>query len=415
MSRLWILSLIFGAACTTPVSPPETPAGARFVGTVDPSVTHVMAVSPVAGDLRKVIVPTDAQAFALTVETHRPWVLVFVDANQVGAAMVAAVLRADTLDTVFPTLDGDVDLGAITNGATMPMADLEAALGLDHDTGVTIGGIDDLALRYVNPDIDADGVLDIEQGHDARLEIHADYQLVAAGRAATLDDLVADPEAITYEHVGTGIYGRLPDAFGPVDHASASITFEQPLHALAAGVANVIPAGTPVTELTFGDDQTFGTYALAGFEIPHGNYHFQSGDRTLEFTMVRPPDDSMQQLVPQLRFVPVDSACRAACRVASIDFTWRRHTEAGWVAVTDVEADLLRPTARVDLFHTTTGHHAGFALPAGLATGSLPWDTASYDGMTHEQLVAASTGDFTYVNVELQTQPGIKMYASLGN
>ncbi len=388
------------------------PNTARFHGTVDNAVTHVMAVSPVPGDLQKVLVPTDNGAFDIDVETGRPWTLVFVDADQVGADMVKGVLRSDTLDSFLPETPDDVELGYISiDGRDATMAgssvDLDTALGLSRHTLATIGGLDDIAVRYANPDVDGDGLLDVEQEHLARLELHLEYNLTAGDRPATPDDLVARPDQIGYAHRGTGIYGRLPDAFGPVDRDHAYLTFEQPFYGYAVGPDTpAVAPGDHVTYLTYGDSRTFGVFARPDQPVPSGNYHFQSGMRHLDFTMVRPPTQMVRhQVMPRIHFVPTVAGCTSRCAIDRIDFTWARSTEDGWVPLTDEEARALQPTGTIDVLFTDGHRH--YTLPAGYASGSIPWSQELYVART------ATSGDITYVDIAYQLQPGMKMYASL--
>jgi hypothetical protein len=403
MRHLAIATIL--VACTS-----HQPDSATFHGTVDAPVTHVMAVGAVAGTPQRIVAPVEAGAFSISVDADRPWALVFVDATRTGSAMVAGVLRVDSLDTFYPQFAGDIELGVITiadNVASMTteIAELDSALGIDRAVLATIAVLDDLAPRYSNPDVDGDGMIDTVQ---APVELHADYMLVADGRAATADDFITNAAAVRYEHVGTGIYSRLPDAFGPLDRADASVIFEQPFYGFAAGRDTPpVPAGEPITALTFGDHQSFGVYARAGFDIPHGAYQFRSGGRTLEFTSVRPPSTnemttSMHQVMPRIRFVPADPLCAWDCAVATVEFAWQRRTEVGWVALADVEAQVLAPAAILHLL-AADGTYFQLAFPTGVVSGSVPWTGT------------VTTSSIAYMNLAFSTRHGMKMYASLGD
>ncbi len=384
----------------------STPEVATFHGSVGHSITHVMAVSPLAGDLVKVIAPAVDGTFSIDVEPGRPWALVFLDANQRGSDMVHGILRADTLDTFVPVTGGDIDLGEISidnREATMAGSseDLDNALGVSRRTLATLGGIDDIALRYANPDIDGDGLFDTFQ---ARLDIHGEYTIHASGRAATADDFVGNAVSIDYQHVGTGLYARLPDGFGTVDHADADVTFDQPYYGYFAGAeSGPIAAGQPVDELTFGDDRTFGVFCRADHAIPSGTYSFRSGAHTLDFSFVRPPIDmKMNRVMPRLHFVPVDPACTSNCRIDRIDFAWARRTYTGWTQLTDEEASILRPAGSIDFVFADAGTRR-YELPIGTATGSVPWKDSQ------------STGDILYGNLTFQSRPGMKLSAHFGD
>jgi hypothetical protein len=390
---------------------------ARFHGQVGNSVTHVMAVSPIAGDVERVVAATQEGTFTVEVEPGRPWTLVFVDATQTGARMVRGVLRSDTLDTFNPQVAGDIDLGKISidaQDATMAGSseDLDHALGLSRRTLATIGGLDDLAVRYVNPDVDSDGIIDVEQARFAQLEVHAEYQIVARGREASPEDYLSDWQAVAYEHRGTGVYGRLPASFGPVEREDADVTFEMPYYGYWAGPSSsAIPAGQPVTHLTFGDDRTFGVFCRPEKPVPKGTYTFRSGAHTLDFAMVRPPTEmTMHQVMPRIRFVPLDPACTKNCEVETIEFAWQRRVDGGWITLIDEEAHALQPVGSIDMVFSDGGHRR-YEFPIGIATGSVPWQLDIYT--TAQQRYR--TGDISFTSVTFQSRPGMKMYARMGD
>ncbi len=399
------------AACAT--STPDDMV-ATFHGQVGSSVTHVMAVSPVDGDLKKVVAATTEGTFSVEVAAGRPWAFVFVDATRTGSAMVRGVLRSDTLDTFNPQVGSDIDLGNISiDGRDATMAGsseaLDQALGLTRRTLTTIGGIDDITLRYANPDIDADGVMDTEQGHSARLEMHLEYALTRNGRDATPDDFISAD--LDFKHVGTGIYSRLPDSFGIVDRLDADVVFDQPYYGYSAGVntAPIVP-GQPVTQLTFGDERTFGVYCRPGREIPHGDYTFRSGANTLEFTLVRPPTETtMQQIMPRIQFVPRHADCKKKCVIETLEFAWQRHTDAGWITLTAEEVTALQPAGTIDLLFSDDTNRR-FELPLGVATGSMPWNVNLYIAKPSHR-----TSNITYASIAFQSRGGLKMYATMGD
>lgn len=397
------------AACGYDAPPSDT---AVFHGSVDQATTHVMAVSPVAGDLVKVVAPTVDGTFSLEVEIDRPYVLVFLDAGQRGAEMVRGILRADSLDTFVPTVRGDIELGNISidnREATMAGSseDLDYALGLTRGTLATLGGIDDIALRYANPDIDGDGMIDTIQGIAPRLEVHAEYTLSARGREATARDFIVGYDAIKFVHAGTGVYGRLPDSFGTVDPDDADVTFDEPYYGFWAGEhTEPVPGGQPVEHLTFGDNRTFGVFCRPDQPVPTGNYTFRSGPHAMDFSFVRPPAEmTMNQVMPQVRFVPVDATCKSDCLLDHVAVAWQRMTSDGWVQLTDEEARVLRPNGSLDLvFDDGASRH--FDFPAGTATGEMPW-APPLD--TTEPVYY--TGQITFGSIAFQSRPGMKMFA----
>ena len=94
------------------------------------------------------------------------------------------MFKSSALDTLVPAAAGAANLGTVTvDGGTSKasisttFADLLSALGLDSATATTIGAIDDVCLRYVNPDIDGDGTIVAVDGQqinpDAALHGHS--------------------------------------------------------------------------------------------------------------------------------------------------------------------------------------------------------------------------------------------------
>jgi len=405
----FLLTALSACAYAAPVS------DATFHGTVGEAVTHVMAVSPVAGDLVKVVAPTEAGSFSVTVEPGRPWAFVFLDTTRRGAGMVHGILRSDTLDTFIPAIPGDVDLGDISvdnHEATMAGSgdSLDQALGVTRGTLATLGGIDDIALRYANPDIDGDGMIDVDQGIAPRLEVHAEYTLHTRGRDAIAKDFIVSAEAVTYKHVGTGIYGRLPDSFGTVDRGDSDVSFAQPYYGYWPGDATAaVPGGHPVSHLTYGDDRTLGVFCRPDHPIPSGTYTFRSGPHTLDFSFVRPPTEmTMNQVMPRIQFVPSDYLCTRDCKLDKITFAWARKTDTGWITLTDEEATVLRPVGSLD-FVFDDGVTRRYEFPIGYATGEVPWHHPIYTTQ-HDY----GSGNIVYGSLAFQSRPGMKMYARFG-
>ncbi len=413
MKRISLLFTIL-AGCATTETPVEQTA--RFHGSVGNAVTHVMAVSPVAGDVMKVVSPTANGEFAVEVTAGRPWALVFINANLRGSDMVHGLLRVDTLDTLVPEAGGDVDLGKVSvdnREATLAGSSeaLDLALGLSRRTLATLGGIDDLALRYANPDMDNDGVIDALQGLSPRLEMHAEYTVRASGRDATVEDFITNTAAISYRHEGTGIYARLPEGFGAVDREDADVTFDAPYYGYWQGEHTAaVPAGQPVSHLTFGDSRTFGVFCRPDQAIPAGTYTFRSGPHTLDFSFVRPPTEmTMHQVMPRFHFAPADPSCTKDCTLDRIEFSWARKTDAGWIVLTDEEAQVLQPVGSIDLIFRDGGTRR-FELPIGYATGEVPWQHAIY---TTQREYGSS--DIVFGQLAFETRPGMKMYARFGD
>jgi hypothetical protein len=188
------------------------------------AITHVMAVDPESASPTRVLAPVTSDGhFALDVNFGHPYVLVFLDGKAVGTDMVVAVFRARTLDTLTPLSQGDIDLGDVTTRsgtatASVPYDALLAQMGISAVGAEYLGSIDDLSLRYANPDIDGDGVIDLEQpGHEFQLDFHlrAQMRTGAGGEILRVSDLTDQflPETASPDFNLASIYALYPTAY----------------------------------------------------------------------------------------------------------------------------------------------------------------------------------------------------------
>lgn len=194
--KLW-LALLLATGCTDsssgPGSGPDNPGGYHISGRVGATVsarsllpaaprtiTHVMAVQPISASPMRTIAAVAADgSFDLDVTPGQPYVFVFVDSTAVGADMAVAMFRANTLDTVSPQLEGHLDMGSVTIDPATQVATAStsydqviADLGLDPAAAEFLGSVDDLSLRYANPDIDGNGMIDLVEGHQFGIDFH---------------------------------------------------------------------------------------------------------------------------------------------------------------------------------------------------------------------------------------------------
>jgi hypothetical protein len=423
----------------------QTAAGKSGGGQgAEKTVTHIMAVTPSSQNTQRIIAPVSSDGhFKLTLDPARPWVLVFVDANRVGKDMIAGVFKADVLDTLTPAAEGKADLGAVSvsdGKATSGIAysDLLRALGLDARTAGLIGAMDDLCLRYVNPDIDGDGVLDATQpDHGALLDFHVGFALAQAGHSLTVADIVgAFPDAAaTVTYGGTGIYASFPASFYGGDLATtASVTFAEPIHVSTFGPGGHVQefaAGTPIggADLIlglYGDYRSLGVFATPGYDMPQGEYVFDLGPTTLTFTEVRTRSDAElvageDLLMPFLRIVPTDSACVSGCAIGAIDYKWMKRTAAGWIDATLPEITLVVADQggyiSIVKAHDNGDQHIGFLLPIGAIAGTIPWAAAGANlaGLTAAEMAATTTDELCHFGLSYDDKLGMRMFGSIGN
>lgn len=405
-------------------------ASAKPLASDGARVTHVMAVTASSQNVQRVLAEVDADGqFALDVDAARPWVVVFLDATRVGSDMVLGVFRAQALDTLPATAEAsDVRLGnvAVIDGAAsgdVPYASLLAALGLDAAAAADVGEVDDVCLRYVNPDVDADGVIDVEQeGHGFGLDFHVQLAMLVDGRAATVADLVGAflPEDTVPSYGGTGIYVSYPQGYAGEE--GAAVRFDDDATIVrtgASGGVTWVAAGTPISGSSlvgnrYGDMRSFGVFAAPGHPLPQGTYRFTVGGRTLTFDRVRTPSDMMLAgvhgyLLPFIKLVPSDPSCRGRCALAGVEYEWRRLVDGAWRRATEEELALFVGDQggylSVRRGSELNGEGLGVVIPAAPAAGRL-------EGKAFEGLWST---DLCHLGLSVDDKLGIRAFAGIAN
>lgn len=96
-----------------------------------------------------------------------PWVLAYIDSSKIGDAMLISRFASNTLDTLSPKVgdSGNLNLGSISTNdskatTSVNYIDILDSIKMSPETAETFGAIDDVSLRYINPDINNDGKLD---------------------------------------------------------------------------------------------------------------------------------------------------------------------------------------------------------------------------------------------------------------
>ena len=407
------------------------------------SVTDVLALTPSSQRFERRLAPVSpAGDFRLDLTPGRPWVIAFVDRNQVGEAMLVSVFRAETLDTLVPTSSGTLTLGDLamtssTATASVDYATVLAGLGLDASLALDLGAVDDVCLRYVNPDIDGNGVLDaLEQDRRFMLDFHVQLEATRAGRRLTVADALGSfyDDTTSLRHQGTSVAASFQTSFSAADPRTTGwVRFESPLSMTAMGMGPPvdveIPAGTPVTGdalIVFGwpGMTSMGVWARAGAELPQGRYRFGIGTDTLTFTTVRTRSAAALAaadgfILPFVRFDKVDATCTEACAIAGVSWVWRRHGAAGWRDATQSELDVFAtPEGGYLSIHRgpqSQGQRIGVTLPSTAPSGSIPWAAASVrlEGTSAADLVNMTSSDLCHVGVSVDDALGMRYFVSM--
>ena len=374
------------------------------------TITHVMAVDPESASPHRSLAPVGKDgSFELKIDVGRPYVLVFVDDTAVGADMVVAVFRAHTLDTLSPQLAGHLELGDVTVEPMTQTAEvgiaydeLLAQLGLDAAAAEYLGAIDDLSLRYANPDIDGDGVIDLTQDRRYALDFHVRANLrigSSAGRNVTVDDVTDQFLADAGEGVATPVfnltsaYVLYPASFDSTEYVAQGAPGTALQHGAAFTATQAdgsLPSpATSFSGLGFGDTRGWGAdynyETVPGLELPGSGgspatlaYTLGAIGKTLTFsnvvTRTRASLTDTGTLAIFVRLVTTDQ------RYASIDYKWMKRASAtSWIPATadEIALTISGDGGHVTFHHTPSWHNEfGTTIPAQPA-GSIPWTWAA--------------------------------------
>jgi len=401
-------------------------------------VTHVVAVTPSSQDTRRVVAEVTAEGrFAVDLDPARLWVLVFVDATRVGVDMVVGVYRASDLDALAPMKKGALDLGDVTAAdgvatGTAGYGEVLTAMGLDPAAALLLEQVDDACTRVVNPDVDANGVIDaLEEGKDYRLDFHVQFEMRTPAPVVVSDMVGAFlPASTSIAYRGTGIYTSFPAKVAPAGwQTSLSASFEEDLHYSplgggAPGAPRTASAGAsvPGSHLLvsgYGDYGSVGLLAVPGYDMPQGTYRFVLGGHTLTFAHVQTRSDAQLAaadsfLMPFVRFVKADPSCTTSCAMGSFDYEWRRRTGAGWRAATEAEIAIVAGEKGGFLSFWRGGDSSksvGFAIPT-TAAGSVPWSAAVTPGGAGEP---ARIADLCHIGLSYDDKLGMRYFGGIGD
>jgi hypothetical protein len=374
------------------------------------TISHVMAVNPETASPQRSLAKVGADgSFTLAVDVGKPYVFVFVDDTAVGADMVVAMFRANTLDTISPQLAGHLDLGDMkadpdTKTASLGISydELLAGLGLSPAAADYLGSVDDLSLRYANPDVDGDGVIDLEQDHRYALDFHMRANLrlgSATGRNVTVDDVTdhfladAGADVATPVFNLTSAYVLYPSSVDSTTYVAQSPPFTTLVHGAAFSATQAdgsVPfAPSSFSSLGFGDTAGWGAdynyEATPGLELPGSGgspatlaYTLGATGTTLTFTNIvtrtRASLTDSGSLAIFVRLVTTDG------HYTSIDYRWMKRASAtSWVAATADEIALtISGSGGYVTFHHTPSwqNQFGATIPAQ-PSGSIAWTWAS--------------------------------------
>jgi hypothetical protein len=389
------------------------------------NITHVIAINPSSQNRERIVIPIGGNgSFKFSPKPHQLYVIVFINNSKIGAEKIVGFFRSDTLDGLASAVeDGEVNLGELLHSgeifsSSIKHTDLLASLGLGDEIARALGKEDDICLRYINPDIDGDGILDAEQpDRDLRLDFHVGYNMKVLGNMARVDSIVGAylPDTVDLDYVGTGVYSSFPARFYNGSFIGASVT-----------LGNTPATTTDITGPNYGDYLSLGPYIKSGTTIPQGTYLFKFGGKTLTFTRVATRTDAEFKaatgiIMPFIKINQTDPSCQissGSCTLASIDYKWMKRTASNWIPATLQELKLfVSDGGGYVSFRKNNQASAtiGITLPISSMSGTINWKgaNANLGGVTAEAMEAMSSSHICHLGLSYDDKLGMRIFSGL--
>jgi len=306
--------------------------------------------------------------FSISLTKGKPWILAFIDTSKTGSAMIQGIFRAQELDSISPDANdsaASTNLGAMTiddsGAAELPAEQYETFvgnLGMTLTQAATLGSLDDLMLRYVNPDIDNNGLLDMDEANFPEFNLGTG-QSYRYGDGTTIEfirsgselppEAVVSPQFINDAFAGIdlwvvqsdwSIFSTCPGKWSLewIDgDGNDNVTVPNPYM-----VTDCVYPASPPAEKHFGVG-----FPLGVNNIPDGtyiyNFYTNSGDtipqKTLTFTNVKTFSDASDFTNLVVPFLTFNTDVNGD--ITSVDYTWMKKTETGFVVATVDDINLI--------------------------------------------------------------------------
>ncbi|MBI2091803.1 MAG: hypothetical protein HYT75_02245 [Deltaproteobacteria bacterium] len=404
------------------------------------TITDVMAVSPETGNAscKKAEVESDG-TFSIIIDGKKPWFLYFIDSAKQGMQMFMGRLRASsTLDTFTPaSTTGSTDLETITVDAENEVAEsskteseITSDLGLDSDTVETIKGVDDVARRYGNPDMDDDGAVDCNSETSTTasyfLDFHIRFDMQTSGVNADVADIIDSyySDSIVPAYTSTGIYVAYPTSFSSV--STGSTTFVD--SAVTTGEAGALAANTATSSITtahFGDYYSWGPNLSSTSETVTGDVIYAFGDKTLTFPDVQMPmltqlQSPVGRIFPFIKFNKTDADCTSSCTISSFEYKWMKKTLTGWTPATLSEVSLIIANGGIGFRYDSEDNadkYINLSFSTEAISGSVEWLPANFslEGVSSAEFQNLYTSQICHVGLFHSDKLGMKYFQNVYN
>lgn len=273
--------------------------------------THVVAINTESNWKKSVVAIGSDGTFSLPIEKGSPSVLAYVDSTKTGSAMLVSKFGAGSLDTLAPSAStsqditlGTVDASSSTASSSTSTNDLVTAMGITTATADTLGAVDDIGLRNINPDIDNNGVIDAQENKNIILDFHNRFQAKNGSTSYFMDDMKNQflPDSVTWEYTGSGVVPELEKSWFTSAPTTYSWKFSAPMTMNSncdgsTTSGNVHPADTACNR-TFDPNSEYNRnyqrYQLSVEVKPpaDGTYTLTVADKTYTWTNIKVSDFS---------------------------------------------------------------------------------------------------------------------------
>lgn len=410
--------------------------GGKIVAqSIDVGATHVYAVSPEADLVDRILAPLDAEGkFVLDLNLGRSYVLGVIDSTKTGALMVRGYIDVGGVHAFPVEVEGVFDMGAIAqrDGSTWtsefaPTKGFLTQLGVSSTVATMLAAQDGLALRLLNPDVDNNGTLDLnETGKSFLADVLVRFEAQKVGAVvASVDDIrLGAVPAITNFALDSALASPVVASFGYFTTNSETSTTLRYIDAEGV-VTKISPTGFP--DLNTDTDGTFGAGAWSGgsafqalelalqptSDLPRGEIRvaFAPSSTRLTFFPMLPQTgaDFRQGYNHAFAYVYLSEtggvgACASApCTFVSLGYRWRVATDTGVrdATLTDLHGLV---SSRGASFKFTVGltDEVSIAIPTNAVEGTIAWDpmNANLGNVTGTNFLALTRTNLCNTRVE---------------
>ena len=323
-------------------------------------------------DRKKAPINADG-TFSISLTKSDPWILAFIDTSKVGEAMIQGIFYADQLDAIAPkksTASNSTDVGNVVvdgiGGAGLPVENYVTYigdLGLNMTEASVLGALDEGALRYINPDLDGNGILDMDDPAFPNLKVQW-RQEYRYGDTALLDNLrngiplplndvfslglfgsMGTQINLKIQQQGSGIFSDLPGRFSLEmenvgDYVGDNPAFWTPSSA-SSGLFSEIDTEWS-NELNY-----YVSFSIDVHKVPDGKYTFRfysdEAGMNLEKTLTFSNVASMADATDVSNFVipfPVYNANQSG-DITSVSYTWMKYEAGAFINATASDIEIM--------------------------------------------------------------------------